>query len=386
MAQSKKIRVAVLYGGRSGEHEISLQSAASVIKNLDRNRYDVIPIGIDKQGRWHFNDLTLIEKQAGKELPIFKDTPQVMLPPFPSQERGKSSSELVFVGGQKSKTTDALEPLKIDVVFPVMHGPLCEDGTVQGLLELANIPYVGAGVLGSAVGMDKDVAKRLVAGAGIRVPKYVVLRKAGWAEEETKIIRSITEQIGYPVFVKPANLGSSVGIHKVKVEKDLSKAIDDAFQYDTKVLVEQGINAREIECAVLENIEDGKPPLVSVLGEIKPTHEFYSYEAKYLDKTGAEVMIPAKLSAAETKSAQEMAQRAFEALELEGMARVDLFLDRNNGVFYFNEVNTIPGFTSISLYPKMWEASGVKYKELLNKLIELALKRHKARSALKRDY
>ena len=371
----KKLRVAVLYGGRSGEHEVSLQSAASVINYLDRDRFEIIPVAIDKQGRWHLNDISLLEGK--KSLPVFKDAPKVVLPPNPADTG--SSSALI-------RLDESGEARGIDVVFPVMHGPLCEDGTIQGLLELADLPYVGCGVLASAVAMDKEMAKRVARDAGIPIVPYVSLKHEVWKKEKQQLAKRIEEQLGYPVFVKPANLGSSVGVHKVKDSSGLNPALEDAFNYDRKVLVEAAVNAREIEVSVLENLEAGADPLVSVPGEIAPTHEFYSYEAKYLDENGAVLIIPAKLDSEETKRAQDMGRKAFIALECEGMARVDLFLDRTSGKFFFNELNTLPGFTSISMYPKLWEASGISYQELLSKLVDLAISRHQKKKTLVREF
>jgi D-alanine-D-alanine ligase len=366
----KKIRVAVLYGGKSGEHEVSLQSAASVIQHLDRSRFEVVPVSIDKSGRWQWNDLALIEASKGKALPIFQNSPELRLQ---SQADGKTLLQPLSGGQGKA----------VDVFFPVMHGPLCEDGTVQGMLELADVAYVGSGVLGSAIGMDKDVAKRLAKAAGVPVAPYLCVKRETYDANKAAALLE-AKKLRLPVFVKPVNMGSSVGVHKVKKWEDLETALQDAFQYDRKVLIEQGVNAREIELAVL----DGDPLFVSTPSEIRALgkHEFYSYEAKYLDESGSSYDLPAKLSAGETKRAQEIALSAFTALECEGMARVDLFLDRDSGEFFFNEVNTIPGFTSISMYPKMMEASGVPYPELLTRLIELALRRHEAKQKLKRDF
>jgi D-alanine-D-alanine ligase len=371
----KKLRVAVLYGGRSGEHEVSLQSAASVINYLDRDRFEIVPVAIDKQGRWRLNDISLLEGK--KSLPVFKDAPKVMLPPNPADSGGGSA--LIRLG-------ESGEARGIDVVFPVMHGPLCEDGTIQGLLELADLPYVGCGVLASAIAMDKEMAKRVARDAGIPIVPYVSLKHEVWKKEKQQLAKSIEAQLGYPVFVKPANLGSSVGVHKVKEPGDLGAALEDAFNYDRKVLVEAAVNAREIELSVLENLEAGADPLVSVPGEIDPAHEFYSYEAKYLDENGAALIVPAKLDPEETKRAQDIGRKVFTALECEGMARVDLFLDRTNGEFFFNELNTIPGFTSISMYPKLWEASGISYQELLSKLVDLAIARHEKKKTLVREF
>ena len=366
--------MAILYGGRSGEHEVSLQSAASVINHLDRSRFEIVPVAIDKQGRWHLNDISLLEGK--KSLPVFKDTPKVVLAPNPADT--STGSALIQLGGGQEKG--------IDVVFPVLHGPLCEDGTIQGLLELADVPYVGSGVLASAVAMDKEMAKRIARDAGLPIVPYVSLRQERWQKEKQQSAEKIQEALGYPVFVKPSNLGSSVGVHKIKEPSDLNTALEDAFKYDTKVLVEVAVNAREIEVSVLENPETGADPLVSVPGEINPAHEFYSYEAKYLDEKGAELIIPAKLDAAQTKRAQKIASEAFTALECEGMARVDMLLDRTSGTIFFNEVNTIPGFTPISMYPKMWEVSGISYQELLSRLVDLAISRHDRRKALIREF
>jgi D-alanine-D-alanine ligase len=267
-----------------------------------------------------------------------------------------------------------------------MHGPLCEDGTIQGLLELADLPYVGCGVLASALAMDKEMAKRVARDAGIPIVPYVSLRHEVWKKEKARFAESIQEQLGYPIFVKPANLGSSVGVQKVKEPGGLNAALEDAFKYDRKVLAEAAVNAREIEVSVLENLEAGAEPLVSVPGEIVAAHEFYSYEAKYLDENGAALIIPAKLDPEKAKRAQDLGRKIFTALECEGMARVDLFLERTSGEFFFNELNTIPGFTSISMYPKLWEASGIGYRDLLSKLIDLAISRHEKNKTLVREF
>lgn len=378
-----RVRVAVLYGGRSGEHEISLQSAASVLRNLDRDRFEAIPIAIDKQGRWHPGDVSLIE-QGARALPVFKDQPPVLLPPNP-QPSGAGGAELVPYGDPALARRGAPLPA-VDVVFPVLHGTLCEDGTIQGLLELTDLPYVGCGVLASAVGMDKEVAKRLAQAAGLPIVPYVLARHGTWEADFAALARRVEQTLGYPCFVKPVSCGSSVGVHKVKRAEALRPALGDAFRYDRKVLIEKAIDAREIEVAVLQNPDPSGPPLCSIPGEINSRHEFYSYEAKYLDENGAELIIPARLTEPQKEAAQRLAAGAFAALECEGMARVDFFLDRKTGELYFNEVNTIPGFTSISMYPKMWEASGLPYRELLTRLIELALRRGSEKRALLRDY
>jgi D-alanine-D-alanine ligase len=377
MDSKRKLRVAVIYGGRSGEHEVSLQSAASVIRNLDPNRFEVIPVSIDKQGRWLLNDITLIEK-AGKSLPVYKDAPPVMLS---TQPQAGPHGNGALVSLNPSKGTQGL-----DVVFPVMHGPLYEDGSIQGLLELADVAYVGSGVLASAVGMDKSVAKRLARDAGVPIVPFVLARLEAWKKDPASIRETVARELGFPVFVKPSNMGSSVGVHKVKEASELQAALNDAFQYDAKILVERAIDAREIEVSVLENPTLGEAPLVSIPGEIEPKHEFYSYEAKYLDENGAALLIPARLSAEQTLTVQRLARDAFLALECEGMARADFFLDRKDGSIYFNEVNTIPGFTHISMYPKMWEASGIPYRDLLSRLVDLAIARQERKSKLSREY
>jgi D-alanine-D-alanine ligase len=369
----KKIRVAVLYGGRSGEHEVALRSAASVINNLDRTKFEITPIGIDKNGKWHVAEPSVLEGKTAS-LPIFQSQAEVLLPTNPAAQE---SGVIALVGGAKTP---------FDVVFPVMHGTNGEDGTIQGLLELAEVAYVGCGVLASAVGMDKDVAKRLVGLEGLPVVPSLCIRVGDWKSGSAAIAARAGKEFGFPCFVKPVNSGSSVGVHKVKSAADFAFAVTDAFRYDTKVLIEKAISAREIELSVLENPKLGEPPLVSVAGEINATHEFYSYEAKYLDESGAVMKIPAEISNEQLAAAQDIARRAFVALECEGLARVDLFLDKTDGKFYFNEVNTLPGFTSISMYPKMWEASGISYSELLTKLIDLALARKARKSALVRDF
>ncbi|MHC2626057.1 D-alanine-D-alanine ligase [Bradyrhizobium huanghuaihaiense] len=368
-----KIRVVVLYGGRSGEHEVSLKSAASVFRHLDRTRFEVIPVSIDKEGRWQWNDLRSLDQAQTTSLPILPNAPEIRLAREPD---GRVALMPISAG--------TMDPLEIDVVFPVIHGPLCEDGTVQGLLELADVAYVGSGVLASAVSMDKDVAKRLAEFAGIPVAPYRVLTRKAFVQDRSSSLAKAAEGLSLPVFVKPCNMGSSVGIHKVKTWDALGAALDDAFRYDVKVLVEQGIDAREIEVAVLE----GETLFASLASELNPNahHEFYSYEAKYLDPDGARVDLPAGLDEAQMERVRLLATRVFAALECSGFARVDFFLDRQGGEFCFNEINTLPGFTSISMYPKMMEASGVPYGELLTRLVDLARDRHRQRQSLERGY
>jgi D-alanine-D-alanine ligase len=369
---NRKTRVAVLYGGKSGEHEVSLKSAASVLRSIDRERFEPVPVSIDKQGRWQCHDLRLIEATNGESLPIPADSPTIRLEP-----QGERTAIL-----PADSAAPAIAP--VDVVFPVIHGPLCEDGAVQGLLELAGAAYVGSGVLASAVGMHKDIAKRLAALAGLPVAPYLALSRRDWRRDPEESAKAAEGRLTLPVFVKPCNMGSSVGVHKVKRWEDLDAALSDAFKYDTKVLIEQGIDAREIEVAVL----DGDPPVASVASELNagPQHEFYSYEAKYIDQDGASVDLPAKLDAEQMARVRQLAIDAFLALECSGLARVDFFLDRQSGAFYFNEINTLPGFTAISMYPKMMEASGLPYPALITRLIELAQERHAERAGLKTDY
>lgn len=360
---TKKIRVGVLFGGKSAEHEISLLSARNVIEAIPKDKYEVVPIGIDKSGQWRLNrDVGfLAETRDPRHVRLGAESERVALAP------GKENEQLVSLANHHPDHS-------IDVIFPVLHGPMGEDGTVQGLLRLANIPFVGAGVLGSAVGMDKDVMKRLLDYGGVPVPKFLVYYSL---EEALASIDIIGERLGLPCFVKPANLGSSVGIHKAHDEAEFNRAVADAFQYDHKIIVEEFIACREIECAVLGNQE----PIASIPGEVIPSHEFYSYEAKYIDDNGARLEIPARLSPELTTRVQEYAVKAFKILCCEGMARVDCFV-RDDQVF-INEINTIPGFTRISMYPKLWEASGVSYTELVDRLIQLALERHRRDQNLK---
>ena len=358
--EKKRLRVGVLFGGRSGEHEVSLASAASVIRGLDPDKYEPVPIGITKDGHW------LVGEGAAKMLPdILKGGRRVMLTADPTEA--------------------ALVPLdrgagaqRFDVMFPVMHGTFGEDGTIQGMLELAGLPYVGAGVLGSAIAMDKDVAKRLCKDAGIPVVPWVTVHRWQWEKEPAAVKAEIEEKFTYPVFVKPATLGSSVGMNKVHSAEELASAVNFAAEYSMKILVEKAVIAREIEVSVLGNHE----PQASVPGEIVPHREFYDYTAKYLED-GTRLLIPADLKPAQAKKVQTMAIEAFRTLELCGMARVDFFLEKTGGKILFNEANTIPGFTSISMYPKLWEASGIGFRELIDKLIELALEMHREKARTK---
>ena len=344
----KKVRVGVLFGGRSGEHEISLLSAEAVLRALDRSRYEVIPIGITKEGKWlrAREALSLMPPEEEIQQTFQSGTPVVMAP-------------------------EPTDHATVDVVFPILHGPFGEDGTIQGLLELAGVPYVGAGVLGSAVGMDKDVMKRLLRDAGLPIVDYWKLLAA----EIDTFVKEHGATLPYPVFVKPANLGSSVGITRVVAAEGLREAIVEAAEYDRKIVVERGVVAREIELSVLGNDD----PSVSVPGEVLPAGDFYDYRAKYLDDN-AKLIIPAVLEEAEAREAQRLALETFKVLECSGMARVDLFLEKETGQFFVNEINTLPGFTSISQYPRLWEASGVSCPELINRLIQLAIDRHQERA------
>jgi D-alanine-D-alanine ligase len=365
-----KIHVGIVFGGRSGEHEISLRSARSVVDAIDRDTYDVSLIGIDRSGRWHLLDEPAFRRLTEAVLPALNGAGnEIILPPAPAL------GELIHVQQPSAPVG------RLDVIFPVLHGPYGEDGTIQGLLELADIPYVGAGVLGSAVGMDKDVQKRLLQASGLPVVPFLTVTCAEWTAHAASIMARAA-QLGLPLFAKPANLGSSVGISKVRALEDLARAIAIACEYDNKILIEKGIDAREIECAVLGNDD----PRASVPGEISPHAEFYSYEAKYVDEHGATLQIPAPLTEVETAAVRDLAVRVFRVLDCAGMARVDFFLERGTGAWYVNELNTIPGFTSISMYPKMWEASGLPYSQLISRLVELAIERHAQRSRLKKTY
>ena len=359
--EKKRLRVGVLFGGRSGEHEVSLASAASVIRGLDPDKYEPVPIGISKEGHW------LIGNAAQKMLPeVLKAGQRVVMAADPTDAALIPLDRSAETGGQR-----------LDVVFPVMHGTYGEDGTIQGLLDLAGLPFVGAGVLGSAVGMDKDVAKKLLQHAKIPVVPWLTVYRADWEQNRAAIRKEIEKKFRYPVFVKPATLGSSVGMSKVHSRQELAPALDLASEFAMKILVERAVNAREIEVSVLGNHR----PKASVPGEIVPHREFYDYTAKYLEE-GTALIIPAKLRAAQVQKIQNFAVSAFRALELSGMARVDFFLEKEGGKLYLNEVNTIPGFTSISMYPKLWEASGIPFRELIDQLIALALEvqREKART------
>ena len=387
---AKKLRVGILFGGRSGEHEVSLLSAASILQAIDRNKFDVVPIGINKAGHWLTSgaaqgllegagtdaakpaELRAGDPAATPGARVLAEGQPALMAPEPAALGGQSC-----LGGQS-----------LDVVFPVLHGTFGEDGTIQGLFELAGIAYIGSGVLGSAAGMDKDVMKRLFAQAKLPMVKHVTLLRAEWERAPRKAIAQVEAALKYPVFVKPANLGSSVGISKAHNRKELRPALDLAAKYDRKLVVEQGVGGKkakalEFEVAVLGNDN----PQASVVGEIIPCKEFYDYEAKYLSE-GSSAVIPARLNKTVTKQLQEIAVAAFRACDLAGLARVDFLMEpEGKRRIFLNEVNTMPGFTSISMFPKLWEATGLSYKELITRLIELALERHaeKTRTTYSRD-
>ena len=385
----EKIRVGILFGGRSGEHEVSLLSAASVLNAIDKEKYEVVPIGITKDGRWltaeHAENLLtgklVIEPRnlrAGdpettSPAAVLARGEAVVVPPEPVH---RQSGLVPFQtdAGMMRRASD--RAINVDVIFPVLHGTFGEDGTIQGLLELADIPYVGAGVLGSAAGMDKDIMKSLFIAAGIPIVKHVTILRGAWDKDPKKVQKLVESKLTYPVFVKPANLGSSVGISKAHNRKELGPAIEEAAKFDRKIVIEQGVGgkkekAREIECSVLGNDE----PAASVPGEIVPGKEFYDYTAKYVDE-GSQLIIPAKLTKAETKKVQELAVKAFQAVDCSGLARVDFLMDPKTGKIFLNEINTMPGFTAISMYPKLWAASGLDYADLIDRLIQLGIERH----------
>jgi D-alanine-D-alanine ligase len=363
----KKKRVAIIFGGKSAEHEISIISAKNVINAIDKEKYEPVPIGIDKDGTWYLNDKSnfILESSNPRLAKINKADIKVALVPT------NNSNELVSITDSKNKG-------KIDVAFPVLHGTYGEDGSIQGLLRMANIPYVGADVLGSAVGMDKDVLKRLLRDAGIPTPRFEVFDKQTIRNTD---FDKLAKKFGETLFIKPANLGSSVGISKVDNKKEFKIAVEKAFKYDTKIIIEEAVIGREIECSVLGNEE----PIASLPGEVVVNSGFYSYENKYLDEEAARLEVPAKLPEEITKKIQECAVKTFKTLCCSGMARVDFFLHSADEILV-NEINTIPGFTKISMYPKLWEASGIEYKELIDRLIQLAIERFNKEQELKTSF
>jgi D-alanine-D-alanine ligase len=386
----KKVRVGVLFGGRSGEHEVSLLSAASVVNAIDKEKYEVVPIGITKDGRWltaaaaeallqgkphdEPKHLRAGDPDATPGAAVLASGEAVVVPPEPVHPASRSLTPFQSDASALRRAAD--RAINVDVIFPVLHGTFGEDGTIQGLLELADIPYVGAGVLGSAAGMDKDIMKSLFRAAGLPIVKHVTILRSDWDADPKTTEKIIDRSLKYPVFVKPANLGSSVGISKARTKKELGPAIYEAAKFDRKIVIEQGVGgakqkAREIECSVLGNDR----PQASVPGEIVPIKEFYDYAAKYLDE-GSELIIPAKLTKPETKKVQELATRAFQAVDCAGLARVDFLMDPKTRKLFVNEINTMPGFTAISMYPKLWAASGLSYSDLIDKLIQLGIERH----------
>jgi D-alanine-D-alanine ligase len=365
--EKKKLRIGVVFGGRSGEHEVSLASAESVMANLDRDKYEVVPIGITKGGSWLLGTeprtLLAAEQSASHDAGL-EGTMSVTLTGDPRLRR------LIPVeNGEELGSKGAL-----DVIFPVLHGTYGEDGSLQGLLEMANVPYVGCGVLGSALGMDKEKMKMVFQAVGLPITDYLVYQRNQWERTPETIMDAIEQRLGYPCFVKPVNLGSSVGVTKAHVRAELEHAIHVAAEYDRKIIIERNINCREVECGVLGNDE----PIASVVGEVISSNEFYDYRAKYIDGK-SQVVIPANILQATAEEVRRQAVQAFLALDLSGVARVDFFLENETNKVYINEVNTLPGFTAFSMYPKLWEASGIPYSQLLDRLIELAIERHEDR-------
>ena len=389
----KKLRVGILFGGRSGEHEVSLLSAASVFNAIDKNKYEVVPIGITKQGHWvtaadaerllkgefshsEAKHLRAGDPEATPAAAVLAQGESVVVPPEPQQPGGSLAAFQTDASTHALVRRAADRAINVDIVFPVLHGTFGEDGTIQGLLELADLPYVGAGVLGSAAGMDKDIMKALFRAAGLPIVKHLTVLRGDWEAEPKKVQKRIESKLKYPMFVKPANLGSSVGISKAHDRKELGPALEEAAKFDRKIVIEQGVGgrkqkAREIECSVLGNDQ----PEASLPGEIVPGQEFYDYNAKYLDE-GSQLIIPAKLSKAETRRVQQLAIAAFKAVDCSGLARVDFLMEPKTRKIYLNEINTMPGFTSISMYPKLWAATGVTYPQLIERLIQLGMERH----------
>jgi D-alanine-D-alanine ligase len=359
---ARKIRLGLIFGGRSAEHEVSLMSARSVLKAINKDKYDVTLIGITKEGKWIAGNDPLKALTAGETA----DMSEAAL----LGEPGKRELLALNAGGPGNRAVQLSSIAELDVIFPLLHGPYGEDGTVQGLLELADLPYVGAGVLGSALAMDKGVCKELLRANGIPVADWIVVLRSEIERSPEAVARRAEAQFAYPIFTKPANLGSSVGVVKAHDHAELVEGLKESARYDRRVLVERGVNAREIEVSVLGNDD----PIASIAGEIVPSREFYSYEAKYIDDA-SDLIIPAPIPAETMRRAQDYAVRAFKAIDAAGMARVDFLLDKDSGELYLNEINTIPGFTQISMYPKLWEASGIRYSELIDRLVDLALER-----------
>ncbi len=369
----QRLRVGVLFGGRSGEHEVSLQSARAVMANLERAGYDVVPIGITKQGRWLVSGDPMRALTSGDA----RGEQAVTMLPEPGH------GGLVPIGTDMARTQDGASPGAgaVDVIFPVLHGTYGEDGTVQGLLELANLPYVGAGVLGSAVGMDKVFQKSHWRALGLPIVDFVWTTRKRLAQDLDGELARVEGSLAYPLFTKPANLGSSVGVRKARDRDELRVGLEEAARFDSKLLVERGVDARELECSVLGNDD----PIASVVGEIVPNADFYSYRAKYIDQ-GSRPVIPADIPPETTEEVRRLAVEAFLATGASGLARVDFFLDRGSGKLYLNEINTMPGFTSISMYPKLWEASGISFPELVDRLVQLALERRAEKAGNQTSY
>ena len=359
----KKLRVGVIFGGRSGEHEVSLRSAESVINAMDRSKYEIVPIGITGEGRW------LISQDATAMLPqAVMDSTQPRQVAIIGDPTKQGLTRL-------DKGNHSLSSERLDAVFPVLHGTYGEDGTIQGLLEMAGVPYVGCGVLASATGMDKVAMKQLFAHAGLTTIEYEWFLRSTWEDRPAVVINRVSRALGFPVFVKPANLGSSVGISKASTKQELRDAIDDAARYDRKIIVERAVDGREIELSVLGN----ENPIASLPGEVSTGHEFYDYEDKYIDNA-SRTEVPARLSKKITARLQRDALLAFQAIDGSGLARVDFFVEHKTDRVIINEINTMPGFTSISMYPKLWEASGISYSDLIDRLIQLAIERHRDKS------
>lgn len=369
-----KIRVGLIFGGKSGEHEISLASAQGVARAIDRDKYDVVMIGITKQGQWVVGDNVLRYLAA--------QSPTSLLAPDDTRTDESVSAPIAGADLVPVVMPNSLLTM-IDVAFPLVHGPFGEDGTLQGLLEMADVPYVGAGVAASAVGMDKALMKAIFRAHNLPVVNWLMILRSEWRARPDEVIYRIESALGYPCFIKPANLGSSVGVTRVRQRDELVRALDIAAQYDRKMLAERAVtNAREIECGVLGNDE----PIASVPGEVIPQREFYDYVAKYANDSGTQLVVPADLSLELARLVQEMALRAFTAIDACGMARVDFFLERGTNKLWVNEINTIPGFTSVSMYPRMWQATGLAYRDLIDRLIQLALERYADKRASRIAY
>jgi D-alanine-D-alanine ligase len=370
---SQRIRVGVLFGGRSGEHEVSLASAESILRYIDQSKYEIVPIGITREGRWLASGDPLAALKSGQPLePLAAGESDAVMPAALLPDPVHGGLVTWTEGSDSSQLRDLAS---VDVVFPVLHGTYGEDGTIQGLLEIAGLPYVGAGVLGSSLGMDKGKMKWQFRARDLPVADFLEIRRSSFERDPEAVLDEIEGSLGLPAFVKPARLGSSVGVGKARTRTELRAALEMAAEFDDRLIAEQSINARELECSVLGNEE----PQASVVGEIIPAHEFYDYEAKYLDE-GSKLIIPAEIDESFSNEIRSMAVRAFEAVDCAGMARVDFFLERDTNRVLVNEINTIPGFTNISMYPKLWEASGVSYGDLIDRLIQLAIERHKDRA------